>query len=145
MVAGMWWFFSLIITASYTANMAAFLTMERMGPTIENAEDLAGQTKIKYGCLEGGSTSSFFKDTNFSTYHRMWVQMESADPTVFEKNNNDGVKRVLTSKRKYAFLMESSSIEYEMERNCELMQVGSLLDSKGYGIAMPTSKQLCLF
>ncbi|CAH0553023.1 unnamed protein product [Brassicogethes aeneus] len=141
MVAGMWWFFSLIMTACYTANLAAFLTMERMGPTIESAEDLAGQTKIKYGCLSGGATYSFFRDSNFSTYHRMFVQMESADPSVFEKDNKDGVKRVLTSNRKYAFLMESSSIEYEMERNCDLIQVGGLLDSKGYGIAMPTNAQ----
>ncbi|KAJ8961950.1 hypothetical protein NQ314_005865 [Rhamnusium bicolor] len=140
MVTSMWWFFSLIMTACYTANLAAFLTMERMGPTIESAEDLASQNKIKYGSVSGGATASFFKDTNFSTYHRMWVQMESADPSVFESNNKDGVKRVLNSKRQYAFLMESSSIEYEMERNCELMQVGNTLDSKGYGIAMPTSK-----
>lgn len=48
-----WWFFSLIMTSSYTANMAAFLTMSRMGLNIESAEDLAAQTKIKYGCLAG--------------------------------------------------------------------------------------------
>ncbi|XP_060523976.1 glutamate receptor ionotropic, kainate 2-like [Cylas formicarius] len=141
MAAAMWWFFSLIMTASYTANMAAFLTMERMGPTIERAEDLAGQTKIKYGCLAGGSTCSFFKDTNFSTYHQMWIQMESADPTVFERSNADGVKRVLSSKRTYAFLMESATIEYEIERQCDLMQVGGPIDSKGYGIAMTTNFQ----
>lgn len=35
--------------------------------------------------------------------------------------------------------MESTSIEYVIERNCELTQVGSMLDSKGYGIAMPPS------
>jgi len=72
----------------------------------------------------------------------MWVQMESADPTVFESSNLDGVKRVLTSKRKYAFLMESTNIEYESERNCELIQVGGQIDSKGYGIAMTSSKCL---
>ncbi|CAG9860726.1 unnamed protein product [Phyllotreta striolata] len=137
LVVAMWWFFALIMTACYTANMTAFLTSSRMGSTIESAEDLAAQTKIKYGCVDGGATSSFFKDTNFSTYHRMWVQMESADPSVFEKSNKDGVKRVVSSKRKYAFVMESSNIEYEMERNCDLVQVGNLLDSKGYGIAVP--------
>nr|APC94352.1 ionotropic receptor 7 [Pyrrhalta aenescens] len=137
MVVAMWWFFALIITACYTANMTAFLTSSRMGVTITSAEDLATQNKIKYGCLKDGATSSFFKDSNFSTYHRMWVQMDSADPSVFEMNNKEGVKRVLNSKRKYAFIMESSNIEYEMERNCELIQVGSNLDSKGYGIAMP--------
>lgn len=36
--------------------------------------------------------------------------------------------------------MESTSIEYVIERNCELTQVGGMLDSKGYGIAMPPSK-----
>ncbi|CAM9100735.1 unnamed protein product, partial [Lampetra fluviatilis] len=30
-VGGIWWFFTLIIISSYTANLAAFLTVERMG------------------------------------------------------------------------------------------------------------------
>ena len=34
--------------------------------------------------------------------------------------------------------MESTSIEFVVERECELYQVGSLLDSKGYGIATPS-------
>lgn len=42
----------------------------------------------------------------------------------------------------YAFLMESTSIEYMAERNCDIAQVGGLLDSKGYGIAMKKSKYL---
>lgn len=67
--------------------------------------------------------------------------MISAKPSVFEKTNAEGVKRVQNEKNNlYAFLMESSSIEYEVERNCDLKQVGSWLDSKGYGIAMPFSK-----
>lgn len=42
----------------------------------------------------------------------------------------------------YAFLMESSSIEYVTERHCEVTQVGGLLDDKGYGIAMKKSKPI---
>jgi glutamate receptor, ionotropic, invertebrate len=57
----MWWFFALIMLASYTANLAAFLTMERMDASIESAEDLAKQSKIKYGAVKGGSTLGFFK------------------------------------------------------------------------------------
>ncbi|ERL88363.1 hypothetical protein D910_05750, partial [Dendroctonus ponderosae] len=141
MVTASWWFFSLIMTSSYTANMAAFLTMSRMGLSIESAEDLATQSKIKYGCVAGGSTCSFFASTNVSTYHQMWVQMQSADPTVFELSNRAGVARVLASKRRYAFFMESTNIEYETERNCELVQVGGQIDSKGYGIAMTANFQ----
>ncbi|XP_071449244.1 glutamate receptor ionotropic, kainate 2-like isoform X2 [Hetaerina americana] len=137
MVAGMWWFFTLIMISSYTANLAAFLTVERMDVTIESAEDLAKQTKIKYGAVEGGSTAGFFKDSNFSTYQRMWSFMESARPPVFAKANSEGVERVSKGKRGYAFLMESTSIEYVVEKQCDLTQVGGLLDSKGYGIALP--------
>lgn len=112
-----------------------------MGPTIDSAEALAKQTKIKYGTLKDGSTEAFFKESNYSTYQKMWAQMSTTKPTVFEKDNKDGVKRVLTTKNQlYAFLMESSSLEYEVERNCDLKRVGNRLDSKGYGIAMPVSK-----
>lgn len=63
--------------------------------------------------------------------------MESTRPSVFPKANAEGVDRVLKSKRTYAYLMESSTIEYVVERHCDLMQIGNHLDSKGYGIAMP--------
>lgn len=57
----MWWFFALIMCSSYTANLAAFLTNAAMDDSIKSAEDLAMQTKIKYGTVQGGSTYSFFK------------------------------------------------------------------------------------
>lgn len=78
--------------------------------------------------------------SNFSTYQRMWAVMESAEPSVFTQSNFEGEERVSRGNRMYAFLMESSSIEYITERNCNLTRVGGLLDSKGYGIAMPVSK-----
>ncbi|XP_041980069.1 glutamate receptor ionotropic, kainate 2-like [Aricia agestis] len=136
-VCGMWWFFALIMCSSYTANLAAFLTNAAMDDSIKSAEDLAAQTKIKYGTVDGGSTYAFFKRSNVSTYAKMWANMESARPSVFVDNNDEGLDRVLNGKRGYAFLMESTAIEYQMERKCTLMQVGGLLDSKGYGIAMP--------
>lgn len=68
-VGGVWWFFTLIIISSYTANLAAFLTVERMVSPIESAEDLAKQTEIAYGTLDSGSTKEFFRVRHpFSLY-----------------------------------------------------------------------------
>ncbi|CAG0878614.1 unnamed protein product [Darwinula stevensoni] len=136
-VAGMWWFFTLIMISSYTANLAAFLTVERMESPIDSVEDLAKQTKIKYGSLKSGSTTTFFRESKFPTYQRMWSFMENQRPSVFTKDNAEGVERVKKGNGDYAYLMESTSIEYQIERNCELTQVGGLLDNKGYGIALP--------
>lgn len=66
-VGGIWWFFTLIIISSYTANLAAFLTVERMMTPIEDVEDLAEQNEIVYGTLAGGSTMSFFRVRNVQT------------------------------------------------------------------------------
>lgn len=60
-VGSTWWFFTLIIISSYTANLAAFLTIERMVSPIESAEDLVKQTEIEYGTRLGGTTMEFFE------------------------------------------------------------------------------------
>lgn len=62
----------------------------------------------------------------------MWAAMEAQRPSVFTKSNQEGVDRVIKEKGNYAFLMESTSIEYTIERNCDLTQVGGMLDSKGW-------------
>ena len=51
-------------------------------------------------------------------------------------SNAEGIRKVIEDDGKYAFLMESASIQYKIERNCKLHQVGGNLDNKGYGIPM---------
>ena len=153
MIAALWWFFTLIMISSYTANLAAFLTVERMEAPIESSEDLAKQTKIKYGCLESGSTRAFFrvckvllgnkscndplfKDSKNPTFARMKSFMESQKDSVFMKSNHNGVSKVINSEGDYAFLMESNSIQYSIERNCDLIQVSPVSPA-------PLSLRLC--
>lgn len=69
----------------------------------------------------------------------MWNYMQE-NPDVMVATNEQGVDRVMSNTEDYAFLMESTSISYEVQRKCDLTQVGGLLDSKGYGIAMRKSK-----
>jgi ionotropic glutamate receptor len=149
LVSGIWWFFTLILISSYTANLgiiikvfffsqisflAAFLTVEKLVNPIESAEDLAKQTKIKYGVVSGGSSEQFFRESSIPTFQTMWKYM-SSNPDIFVKKNSEGIERVKAES--YAFLMESTSIEYTVQRECNLTQIGGLLDNKGYGIGLP--------
>lgn len=62
MVAGTWWFFTLIMVSSYTANLAAFLTVESLSSPFKNIDELANkQGIIKFGAKKGGSTANFFR------------------------------------------------------------------------------------
>ena len=60
------WAFTLIIISSYTANLAAFLTVQRMDVPIESVDDLADQTTIEYGTIHGGSSMTFFQVNQFA-------------------------------------------------------------------------------
>lgn len=68
----------------------------------------------------------------------MWAFMSSRRQSVLVKSNEEGIQRVLTSD--YAFLMESTTIEFVTQRNCNLTQIGGLIDSKGYGVGTPMGR-----
>ena len=139
-VGGVWWFFTLIIVSSYTANLAAYLTVERMSSPIKSFEDLAKQTKIKYGVVDSGSSKEFFsviifqnivilksiQKSKIDIFKRMWQFMES-NPEVFVKNISMGYNKVVKSNREYAFILESSMNDYyNLQEPCVTTKVNSI-------------------
>jgi len=103
---------------------------------ISSVEDLIQQSKIKFGCVRGGSTNSFLKNSKVESYRRIWEAME-ADDTVYTATNKEGVEKVRESDGGYAFFLESASLKYHMSKDCQLTQVGGLLSHKGYGLVLP--------
>ncbi|XP_069955932.1 glutamate receptor 1 isoform X3 [Cherax quadricarinatus] len=141
-VGSAWWFFTLIIISSYTANLAAFLTVERMVTPIKSVDDLAKQTEVEYGTRDGGSSKEFFERSKISVYNRMWEFMSSRK-YVFTSTYEEGIERVRTSKGKYAFLLESVKNDYINEQlPCDTMKIGQNLNSNGYGVATPMGSPL---
>ena len=78
-----------------------------------------------------------FQGSTIPTYQKINAFMESAKPSVYTGSNSEGIDRVRKEDGLYAFFMEAASIEYHIERKCDLTQIGGLLDSKGYGVALP--------
>ncbi|CAF0824550.1 unnamed protein product [Didymodactylos carnosus] len=142
-VTSAWWYFSLILVSSYTANLAAFLTVEKLVTPIENVEDLANHKEIRYGVVKGGSTMAFFNKSTLTTFKKMWNFMQQNKDDVFVSSNREGIEKVQKSKGKFAFLLESTVNEYINERYpCDTMRIGDNIDSKGYGIATPLGSDL---
>ncbi|CAG9818345.1 unnamed protein product [Phaedon cochleariae] len=131
--SGVWWLFVLIMVSSYTANLAAFLTVETLVTPFNDIDELAAQQEIKFGAKKNGATANYFRDSNLTKYKQVWSYMVH-HPELMMDSNEDGVVKV--ENENYAFLMESTTIEYVTERHCTLARVGGLLDDKGYGIAM---------
>lgn len=64
----------------------------------------------------------------------MYNYMKDHAKEVLMEDNYEAIEKV--QREKYAFFMESSSIEYNIQRICNITQIGGLLDSKSYGIAI---------
>ncbi|XP_011207794.2 glutamate receptor ionotropic, kainate 2 [Bactrocera dorsalis] len=136
-LSSMWWFFTLMMVNAYIANLAASLTNNKLPSEFDSLESLIDQDKVKYGTLAGGSTSVFFSESNETEYKRAWNQMISFKPSAFTSSNKEGVDRVRKGNGSYAFLMETTTLSYNIERDCHLKQVGSQFSEKHYALAVP--------
>jgi glutamate receptor 3 len=120
-----WWYFSLIFVSSYTANLVAFLTVEKLVTPIESVEDLgknfdrkndfelksivfylAKQHEIKYGLIRNGTTAAFFEKSNVTLFQHMWMIMQESSSDVLVATNDEAVAKVRSSKGKYAVFIE---------------------------------------
>ncbi|KAL1473552.1 hypothetical protein MTO96_021921 [Rhipicephalus appendiculatus] len=87
LVAATWWLFGFIIIASYTANLAAFLTVSRLETPIESLEDLAKQYRIKYAPQNGTATMTYFERMAGieNKFYDIWKNM-SLDDTLSDED-----------------------------------------------------------
>uniref|UniRef100_A0A0K8WAY1 Glutamate receptor, ionotropic kainate 2 n=1 Tax=Bactrocera latifrons TaxID=174628 RepID=A0A0K8WAY1_BACLA len=137
MFTAFWWIFSLLLSQTYIAKLAAFITASKMESPVSSLHDLVGQNKIQFGMLKGGSTSFLFSDSNESDYRVAWNKMVAMKPDAFTASNKEGVERVKRSGGRYAYLLETTALQYYLNRNCELKQIGEPFNEKHYAIAVP--------
>lgn len=61
------------MVSSYTANLAAFLTVTTLVTSFKNIDELARQTEIKYGAKKDGATANFFRVHNETRTFRSYI------------------------------------------------------------------------
>ncbi|XP_066274575.1 glutamate receptor ionotropic, kainate 2-like isoform X1 [Branchiostoma lanceolatum] len=141
-----WWFFALIVITTYTANLTASLTVNRMSSSINSLEDLAAQTDIPYGLVRGGGYYKFFQSRatepegiigSGTVFERMWYAMISIREHGV-RNYVEGMGRARNGS--YVYMADDTTLAYDVitDPECKLMMVGVPFLHRGYGI--PTKK-----
>lgn len=92
-VAGAWWLFCFIIIASYTANLAAFLTVSRLDIPIESLEDLVKQYRIKFAPVEGTAEHAYFERMAYieEIFYNIWRDMSLNESLTDEERSKFAV------------------------------------------------------
>ncbi|KAI8480234.1 Glutamate receptor ionotropic, delta-1 [Branchiostoma belcheri] len=94
-LAGVWWVFAFFLLSSYTAELAAILTVTRMEKsTINSLEDLSSQTDLPYGTVAQSSIAELLSESSLDTYGRMWSFMTSGDhPGTLVSTTDRGIRQ----------------------------------------------------
>nr|XP_018899314.1 PREDICTED: glutamate [NMDA] receptor subunit 1 isoform X2 [Bemisia tabaci] len=132
-VLGMVWAgFAMIIVASYTANLAAFLVLERPKTKLTGINDARLRNTME------NLTCATVKGSAVDMYFRRQVELSNMYRTM-EANNYDTAEEAIHDVKigkLMAFIWDSSRLDFEAAQDCELVTAGELFGRSGYGIGL---------
>ncbi|EEC15663.1 glutamate receptor, putative, partial [Ixodes scapularis] len=134
-VLGMVWAgFAMIVVASYTANLAAFLVLEKPESSLSGIND----PRV------GGVFSEYFTRVSSpgdeTTRGRPQREMALASATRILPHtktfSSGGAPNIVNDLQLDAFIWDSSRLEFEAAQHCELVTAGEQFGRSGYGIGL---------
>ncbi|XP_042236338.1 ionotropic receptor 25a-like isoform X1 [Homarus americanus] len=166
-----YWLFVVLMLATFTANLAAFLTVERMQTPVSSLDELAGQSKINYTVLQSTATYQYFANMAAAEeeLYRVWKELtlnSTSDQSKYRvwdypikeqythilqviqesgpvERAKFGFEKVLKDKNgEFAFIHDASEIRYEVYHNCLLTEVGEPFAEQPYAIAVQQGSHL---
>ena len=121
----------MIIIATYTANLAAFLTFNRMTVSITSVEQLGSQMSTKYGTIKDSPAQDFFRNSMLPSFNGMYQFMEARNTLVTDYET--GLEKVRSEN--YALIYDSLILDIETYKNpCDVVTVGQVFGKFGKSV-----------
>ena len=166
-----YWLFVVLMLATFTANLAAFLTVERMQSVVGNLEELARQSRINYTVVSNTTYMEYFENMAGAEeeLYQKWKELtldSKGNPSKYRVwdypireqythilrvvqetgpviSVDDGFKNVLANTEgDYAFIHDAARIRYEVYNNCNLTEVGEPFAEQPYALAVQQGSHL---
>uniref|UniRef100_A0A6P7FE01 Ionotropic receptor 25a isoform X5 n=1 Tax=Diabrotica virgifera virgifera TaxID=50390 RepID=A0A6P7FE01_DIAVI len=166
-----YWLFVVLMLATFTANLAAFLTVERMQAPVQSLEQLARQSRINYTVVKNSQTHQYFINMKYAEdiLYKMWKELTlnasiddgryrvwdypikeqyghillAINDSIPVESAQEGFDNVNEHlDADYAFIHDSSEIKYAISKNCNLTEVGEVFAEKPYAVAVQQGSHL---
>ena len=135
-ISASWWMFVLLMVSSYTANLAAFLTVSNIDKTINSVEDLISQSVFKYGTYKNGFNVDILKQSKIENHNKLIENIEKLE--TWAPPGPAAIDKVLNEN--YALMTDEQSLPID-ERKCLIEVVGEPLNIVYHGIGFQKSKE----
>nr|AXY83439.1 putative ionotropic receptor 9 [Conopomorpha sinensis] len=166
-----YWLFVVLMLATFTANLAAFLTVERMQTPVSSLEQLARQSRINYTVVEGSTTHQYFINMKYAedTLYRVWKEItlnatsDQAQYRVWDYPIREQYGHILLAinasgpvpdaktgfqqvddhtEADFVFIHDSAEVKYEVTKNCNLTEVGEVFAEQPYALAVSQGSRI---
>ncbi|XP_076446669.1 uncharacterized protein LOC143283995 [Babylonia areolata] len=131
-LVGFWWLFTILMTSTYTANLAAFLTVTIEEIPINSLTELAAHSDMRPLVKTGSNVMTLFQEAEGGVYQQIWSRMVGM-PVV--KSNREAMELVQTGD--FAYMTDASQLEYIMLKDCHTFSVAKeLFNTGGFGFVL---------
>ena len=130
-----WWAFMLLITAMYTANLTAALTINNIKISLNNVLDLLDQDKYKWGVIGSRNPEILLETNNDNRYTRL------VDEGMTLEDLNEGIEKIRDLDY-FVFIDEAPILEHYFRDDCDVFSLGEVFQTFDYAFGFPKNSPL---
>ncbi|KAK3777309.1 hypothetical protein RRG08_038457 [Elysia crispata] len=134
LVLGFWWVFIILVLSTYTASLAAVLTVNIYEKSISSLSELAEQTSITPLIKPGTNLQTLFQTATNDVYRSIDSRL-----VIYPEGATNEKAMVWVRERNMAFMTDRSQLEYEMQKECETYALAHEIFNSG-GLGFVTQK-----
>ncbi|XP_033760424.1 glutamate receptor-like [Pecten maximus] len=117
-----WWLFCIIMMATYSGNLIAFLTVNKDKPPFSTVVGMLQQDNYRWGTIGGSSWITAFNETRAPDLMKVWAKMlefNSSDASILSSQSSEHFTKVLGGG--YAYIGDKTQMEIKMAKECSLL------------------------
>ncbi|XP_060078761.1 glutamate receptor ionotropic, kainate 3-like [Ylistrum balloti] len=133
-----WWLFSIVMVATYSGNLIAFLTVAKDRLPFNSLAELVAQSEYSWGTLGGTYFITMFKDSTLPVYLKVWdgvVKANLSDPRALSPDPAIHIQKIL--KEDYVYFGDKVVMDMRRVNDCRLVTVDEEIPNMSYGVGLP--------
>ncbi|XP_071080960.1 glutamate receptor ionotropic, delta-1-like [Haliotis cracherodii] len=130
--------FCIVVSAAYSGNLIAFLTISRETVPFKTSREMAEQSQYRWGTINGSLWQLQIANSNQSDFQKLWQGIRTfseSDPDVLAPFSKIHKKKVEGGN--YVFFSDRSVMEIWVQENCQLTLLEETFRQITYGMGLP--------
>ncbi|XP_021374093.1 glutamate receptor ionotropic, delta-2-like [Mizuhopecten yessoensis] len=142
-VVGSWWIFCVVLIATYTGNLVAFLTVTKDALPFQGVEGMIKQDVYTWGVVGGTSWVTMFQLSSLPVFKAVYegmVRFNRTDPDVLSLDQKVHIDKVLRGN--YVHIGDRSQIQVKTANECSLFTGSAEIQPVQYSFGLPNGSPL---